>query len=314
MTEEFEAVKQRNLWLDALERLVRNKTAMLGLLIALVVMFTAAFAPLITPKNYLKTDIDHIGEGPSGRNLAGTDLIGRDMLSRLIMGARTAMLVAFMVTVISVGLGVVLGAIAAYVGRWVDEAIMRVADVLFSFPTLLLAAFLSVSVRRPIVEWVGQIQQKTDWGFLQQTYFIDYLVLFGALSMVWWPGYARLIRGQILSLRERDFIRAQEALAMPTSNIIIKHLIPNALAPIVVATTLSIGEVMLAEATLSFLGVGIQPPEASWGNMISDGNHNWQVHPWVMAAPGLTLAIAFFGFNYLGDGLNDALNPRQIRR
>jgi peptide/nickel transport system permease protein len=314
LTEEFEEVKQRSLWIDALERLVRNKTAVFGLMVALIVIFLAIFGPYITPRDYLRIDIDRISEPPSRDYWLGSDQVGRDILSRLMHSARTAVFVAIVVLSISTVIGVALGAIAAYARGWIDDGIMRLTDVVFSFPDLLLAAFLSVTVRTPVVKWVATLQTRTQWGFLDETIYLDYLIMFGALSLVGWAGYCRLIRGQILSLRERDFIRAVVALGVPNREVIRKHLVPNAMAPIMVSLTLSVGGVMLSEASLSFLGLGIQPPGASWGNMINEGRRVWRTAPHLVAMPGITLAIVVFGFNFLGDGINDAMNPRQIRR
>jgi peptide/nickel transport system permease protein len=229
-------------------------------------------------------------------------------------GARTAVFVAVVVLTISTVMGVALGSLAAYAGGWVDDMIMRVTDVTLSFPDLLLAAFLSVAVRNPVIDFVARLEARTHWAILEQTIFLDYLMLFGALAAVGWAGKARLIRGQVLSLREQEFIRAVQALGTPTWMIIRKHLIPNAIAPVIVSMTIQVGSTMLSEASLSFLGLGIQPPGASWGNMVSEGLVFWTRDPHLVYIPGIVLAVAVFGFNFLGDGLNDAMNPRQIRR
>ena len=310
----LEAVKQRSLWVDALERVARNKMAMTGLIIAVVAVIIAIFAPLLAPYDYLKPDVTAVNQGPSREHWMGTDQIGRDMMSRLMWGARTALLVAVVVLALSNLVGVMLGAIAAYVGGVVDDVIMRLADMTMSWPDLLLAAFLATVVRRPVVEWIADLQRSTGWSILGNTLVIDYLVMFGALSVIQWALVARLMRGQILSLREQDFIRAERALGVSDWLIIRRHLIPNAMAPIIVGITVNVGGVMLAEASLSFLGLGIQPPGASWGNMIQSSLSVWRLHPHLIFMPGLTLAIIVFGFNFLGDGINDALNPRQIKR
>ena len=312
--EEFEFVKQRSLWLDGLERLIRNKTAMFGLFIVVFIIFLAAFGPVLAPKDYLRTNIYRIAEGPSRDYYFGTDLIGRDVLSRLMHGARTALFAAAITIILGNLIGISAGAIAGYFRGIVDDFIMRVTDVLFSFPDLLFAAFLSTALRRPVVEMLGSLRNQTGWEILDQTIFVDYMLLFGALAMVNWSGVARLIRGQVLSLREQDFIRAEVALGIPNRLVIRKHLVPNAIAPIIVAVSSGIGGILLLESSLSFLGLGIQPPAASWGDMINTALPLWRIHPWLIIVPGATLSIAVFGFNYLGDGLNDALNPRQIRR
>ena len=312
--EDFEYVKQRSLWLDAFERLIRNKAAMMGLFISVAILFVGVFGGWLAPKDYLRTNIYRVAEPPNSDFWLGTDLVGRDVLSRLMHGARTAVFVAVVTIVIGNAIGISVGALAGYMGGKIDDLIMRITDVLFSFPDLLLAAFLSTSVRRPVVEAVGRLYNQTGWGILKETIFLDYIILFGALAMVNWSGIARLIRGQVLSLREQEFIRAEVALGMPRWVVIRRHLIPNAMAPVIVAMSLSVGSVMLSESSLSFLGLGIQPPGASWGNMIQNNLALWRIHPWLVAIPGVTLSIAVFGFNFLGDGLNDALDPRQIRR
>lgn len=312
--EDFEFVKQRNLWLDALERLIRNRTAMFGLFIVVVIVFTAIFGSLLAPKDYLRTNISNIAGGPSTEYWLGTDLVGRDVLSRIMHGARTAVFAATITVVLGNVIGITLGALAGYLRGIIDDFIMRITDVLFSFPDFLFAAFLSASLRTPVVKLLGQLKNKTGWEFLDQTIFLDYMILFGALAMVNWSGVARMVRGQVLSLREQDFVRAEIALGMPTWLVIRKHLIPNSIAPVVVGISGGIGSVLLLESSLSFLGLGIQPPAASWGDMINTALPLWRLHPWLVLIPGGALAIAVFGFNYLGDGINDALNPRQIQR
>ena len=312
--EDFEFVKQRSLWLDALERLIRNRAAMVGLFICTLIIFIAMFGSVLAPKDYLRTNISNIAGGPTTENWLGTDLVGRDVLSRLMHGTRTAVFAAAITVVLGNFIGITLGALAGYLRGLVDDLIMRVTDILFSFPDFLFAAFLSASLRTPVVKLLAQLKQKTGWEFLDQTIFIDYMLLFGALAMVNWSGTARLVRGQILSLREHDFVRAEIALGMPTWLIIRKHLIPNSIAPVIVGISSGIGGILLLESSLSFLGLGIQPPAASWGDMINTALPLWRQFPWLVLLPGGTLAIAVFGFNYLGDGINDALNPRQIQR
>jgi ABC-type dipeptide/oligopeptide/nickel transport system permease subunit len=315
--EDFEEVKQRSLWLDAFERLVRNKTAVFGMIVVGFILFLAVFGSVLAPKDYLETFMrsgSKPHDGPSSEYWLGTDKVGRDILSRLMHGARTAVFAAAITVILGQAIGITMGAVAGYFRGVVDDIIMRIVDVLFSFPDFLFAAFLSASIRTPIVKLMGDLKQQTDWGILDETIFIDYIILFGALAMVNWSGTARLIRGQILSLREQDFIRAEIALGIPTWLIIRKHLIPNSIAPLVVGISGGIGGILLLESSLSFFGLGIQPPAASWGDMINTALPQWRLYPWEVLMPGLLLGTAVFGFNYLGDGLNDALNPRQIRR
>lgn len=314
LIEDDQGGKQRSLWVDALERLIRNRAAMVGLIISIILIIIALIGPYVAPHDYIRTDISNIAAPPNGANWFGTDLIGRDIFSRILHSVRTAIFVVVVVVSISAVLGIALGAAAAYLGKWVDDGIMRLTDVVLAFPDLLLVIFVSLTVRQPFVAWLNGIYQRMGWEFLQNTLFLDYLIVFGALALVSWPGYARLIRGQILSLREQDFIRAQVALGVPDRTIIFRHLVPNSIAPVIVSMSIGIGGIILLESSLSFLGFGIQPPGASWGSMITENLIEWRVHPHLVLMPGLTLAIAVIGFNFLGDGLNDALNPRQIRR
>ena len=214
------------------------------------------------------------------------------------MTAAAAVFVAVLVSFISNVLGVVLGAMAAYFGKVVDDIIMRVADITFAFPDLLLAAFISSSARRPVIDFADKVREATGWQVLENTVFIDYTMVFGALAIVSLAGVARLIRGKVLSLREQDFIRAEVALGATGWRIIRKHLIPNSIAPVIVSISAGFGGVMLLESSLSFLGLGIQPPGASWGNMVSSNMDKWRAYPLLVAIPGVVLAIAVFGFNF----------------
>lgn len=307
---EFEELEERNIWLDAFDRLRRNKLAMVGLAIAILLILVAIFGPLLAPYGYNETDLGNIEGRPSSEHLLGTDQIGRDILSRLMYGARTAVLVATLTSVITTVLGIILGAAAAYLGGWVETLIMRVIDVLMAFPHLLLAIFVNATIKLPVQKWLENVAIQTGWRFLADTTMIDYLIVFGALSIVGWPGMARLIRGQVLSLRSRDYVVAARALGIRTQGVLVRHIIPNALGPIVVSVTVGFGGAMMAESSLSYLGIGVQPPGASWGRMISESLGRWRYAPHLVLMPGLTLAIVIFAFNFLGDGLNDALNPR----
>ena len=213
--EDFEEVKQRSLWLDAFERLVRNKTAVFGMVVVGIILFLAVFGSVLAHKDYLETFMrsgSKPHDGPSSEYWLGTDKVGRDILSRLMHGARTAVFAAAITIILGQAIGITMGAIAGYFKGVVDDIIMRIVDVLFSFPDFLFAAFLSASIRTPIVKLMGDLKQQTGWEILDETIFIDYIILFGALAMVNWSGTARLIRGQILSLREQDFIPGRDSL------------------------------------------------------------------------------------------------------
>jgi peptide/nickel transport system permease protein len=305
--------KPRSLWRDAFRRLIRNRMSMISLVIVFLLLFIAAFGPALSPYDYTRQDIYNTNEPPSIEHLLGTDELGRDMLSRLMWGARTALEVALISQGLSYGVGALLGAISAYSSSTVDSVIMRIADIFMSFPHLLLAVFVSATIRRPVSDAFYNLYRQTGIEVFHDTVMLDYLIVFGALALANWPWAARLIRGQILSLRELDYVMAARASGATTWQIIRWHLIPNALGPIIVGFTAGFGGAMLAESSLSYLGVGIRPPGASWGAMINESLIDWRIHPYLVAMPGLALAICVFAFNLFGDGLNDALNPRSSK-
>lgn len=308
---EAQSLKTRGFWSDAFRRLVRNRLSMVGLIIFLLLAVTAAFGPYIAPYPYMLQNLDRVAEGPSLDYLLGTDDLGRDMLSRIMWGARTAGIVAIISTVFSLTLGVVLGGVAAYMGSWADWLISRAIDVTMSIPQLLFASLVAATFRKPVADWVDMMYGRTGLEFFATPTYVDLIVVFGALALIQWPGYARLIRGQILSLREKEFVEAARAVGVSQLTVLLRHLIPNALGPLIVAVTFGFGGAIVAESGLSFLGVGVQPPQASWGAMIRDNALSWRYRPWLVAVPGVTIAIVSLGINFLGDGLNDALNPRQ---
>ncbi len=305
--------KTRSLWSDAWRSLRRNRAAMVGLCIVLLAVAIAIIGSAIAPQDPYRQDLDNLKALPSRAHWLGTDQLGRDYFSRILAGARTALLVGMTVTLVSSLIGVLLGAAAAFWGGWADLLINRLSDMVQAFPRLLLAAFVNAMAKPPFQNALAWLAGLTGFTGLTETVLVDYVVVLGALALVLWPGYARLIRGQILSLRERDFIIAVRATGAPARRIILQHLIPNAIGPVIIAITVGFGEAMLLESSLSYLGIGIQPPGASWGQMISESLDQWRYAPHLVAVPGIVLAIAVLGFNLLGDGLNDALDPRRRR-
>jgi ABC-type dipeptide/oligopeptide/nickel transport system permease subunit len=307
-------VRQRSLWGDAFRRLIRNRLSLVGLVIFIVMVVCAVAGPVLAPYPYQEQDLLHVAEGPTWTHLFGTDDLGRDMFSRILWGARTAGIVAISATSLSLILGVLLGALAAYRGGWVEVVVSRVIDIAQSIPDLLFAAMVAATVRQPTGNLFEWLYAKTSLSMFRSTAYADYIVVFGALSLIHWPGYARLIRGQILSLREKEYVAAARSVGLTSRQILTRHLLPNAMGPIVVQITFGFAGAIIAESGLSFLGVGIQPPQASWGAMINDNRMSWAFRPWLTVIPGVVLAVVALGINFLGDGLNDALNPRQGRR
>jgi peptide/nickel transport system permease protein len=306
--------RARSPWRSALNRLFANRMAIVGLVIVVGFTLLAIVGQAVAPKDPLYQDLFRIAEGPSSDYWFGTDELGRDLFSRILYGARTALLVATLVTLISAGIGAIVGVVSAYSGGWVDSALMRVADLLLAFPPFLLAAFLNATLRPPVARNIEDFSEWSGIGFLANREVVDFIVVFGSLAAISWSGYARLIRGQVLSLREREFIEAARSIGAPTRTILMRHLLPNSIAPIIVAVSVNYGNAILSESALSYLGIGIQPPTPSWGQMINANIDQWRYYPHLVLIPGGVLALLILGFNFLGDGIADALNPRQSTR
>ena len=303
--------KQYNLFKDAMGRLMANKLAMAGMIVVILVILIALIGPLVTPYDFLSQDLNYRNKAPSAAHWFGTDDLGRDVLSRVIYGARTAVIVAISVTVLSYIIGIVLGSLAGYLGGKVDAFVVWLIDVFMSIPSLLLVIVVNVSVKPVLVNWMDAKFLETQNQFFRNTTWVDFAIVFGSLALIKWPKAARIIRGQILSIKNKNYVVAARALGVPTSKIIKRYIIPNSIGPFIVSISSTLGEAMVLESSFSFLGVGVKPPIPSWGNMISDGLRVWQVYPHILAAPALVLAIVTISFSFLGDGLNDALNPRQ---
>jgi ABC-type dipeptide/oligopeptide/nickel transport system permease subunit len=288
-------------------RLRRDKVAMVALGIVVVAVLIAIFAPLIVnatgapQPNVQNSDLlDDFGSpsGPSAHNWLGVDQRGRDVFSRVVYGTRISLLVAFISTAIVVVIGVVLGLIAGYYRGWVDSLLTRAIDVMLAFPVLLLAIGLGVACAD---------------GCLSNTIKPGLTVVVTVIALSLWPYMARIVRGQVLSLREKEFVEAARSLGASNSRIIFREILPNLVAPIIVYSTILIPQVILFEAALSFLGIGIDPGTPSWGSMISDAVGVFDVAWWFMTFPGLALLLTVLAFNLVGDGLQDALNPRTAK-
>ncbi len=299
-----------SLWRDAWYRLRRNRLAVFGLGIVVLLAFTALFGPYLTPFDFLSQNLDARNMAPSLTHLFGTDDLGRDVFSRVVYGTRTAFLVAIVVTAIAVVIGVTLGAMAGFFGGWLDRIVMWLTDMTMSIPNLLLVVVINASLKSPISMWMESRYLATLNPFYRETIWVDFLLVFGSMALISWPPYARLVRAQVLSIRSRPYITAAQALGLTNRIILMRYVVPNALGPLIVAVSAGLGTAMVLESAFSFLGVGVNPPTPSWGNMISDGLRVWQHYPHLLAAPAAVLGLASVAFSFLGDGLNDALNPR----
>jgi len=293
-------------------RILTNPPAALGALVIVLVLFTAIFAPVLAPHPYDRQNLDAARQAPSAQYPLGTDDLGRDMLSRMIWGARSAVFVIFMVTVLSLSIGLPLGALAGYFGGWVDAVIMRIADILFAFPGLLFVFFIAATIKPGILQWARSV----GLADLARSGYLDYAVVIIALGVIGWAGLARLVRAQVMTIKEREFVIGAHAIGVPTWLVIMRHILPNSIAPIIVALSMGMGDIALSEGYLSFLGIGLQPPAPSWGNIIADhAGRYWRKFPemiWLVLIPGLVLAAVVFAFNFFGDGLNEALNPEVV--
>jgi ABC-type dipeptide/oligopeptide/nickel transport system permease subunit len=302
--------KGRSQWGELWRRLRRNRPAVVGLIIAALLYVTALFAPGLAPYGYDEQNLDAVEQPPSWAYPLGTDEVGRDLLSRIIWGTRSAAFVSITVTLVNLAMGIPLGILAGYSHGWVDTLIMRLADILFAFPGLLFVLFIAATIKPSLIAWV----KSTGLRELARSGYVDYLVVIVALGLVGWPGLARLVRGQILSLKEQEFIVGARAIGASTWRIMFRHLLPNALPPLIVAISMGIGGIILSESTLSLLGIGLQPPNPSWGAMIYSNYRYWRTRPHLVIVPGLVLAAVVFAFNFLGDGLNEVLNPHLDQR
>jgi ABC-type dipeptide/oligopeptide/nickel transport system permease subunit len=271
-------------------RLWRDTRARIGLIVVVLLLLAAILAPVLARHDPVRVDLLRQFMPPSTEHWMGTDVQGRDVWARLVYGARISLAVGLISQSIALAIGLTLGLIAGYYGRWIDDLVMRLADITLAFPTLLL-----------LIAMVAALQPSL-------------LVVFVTVGIVGWAGMARLVRGQVLVVRQLEYVHAARALGMPDRRIITRHVLPNVIAPVVIATTLGMAGAIMAEAALSFLGLGVQPPTPSWGAMIADGRDLSQLRssPWTSLFPGLAIGVTVLGFNLLGDALRDALDPRSV--
>ena len=281
-----QAEKGTSLWADAWVRLKKNKLAVFGLCVVLFLIVVAILTPWIAPYGYEEQNLDLGATPPSAAHWLGTDLFGRDLLTRLMYGGRISLAVGLIATSVALVIGVAWGTIAGYIGGRTDAVMMRIVDALYALPFIIFIILLMVVFGRSL------------------------LLLFLAIGAVEWLTMARIVRSQVLTIRSQEYIEAARAMGLSTPRILWKHVVPNSLGPIIVYATLTVPQVMLLEAFLSFLGLGIQPPQSSWRLLISYGAEVMEDYPWLLIFPGLALSITLFALNFLGDGLRDALDPK----
>lgn len=298
-------------FIEVFKELIRSKLTVFGFVVVATLFLTGIFAPWIAPSHYREQNLDEAGQSPSLEHILGTDRLGRDIFSRVIWGARTASFVVVVTLALGTPVGILLGAIAGYFGGIVDTVVMRIADILFAFPGMLLIFFLAATLG-PRIDALARSTELLDP--LVKSGYIDYMVVIASLSLIGWAGMARLVRSQFLSIKERDYVDAARGLGTSNWRVIFRHILPNAISPIIVSLSMAAGGVILSEAFLSFLGIGIRPPNPSWGAMIFTNYSFWRTRPMLVWVPGLIIGVIILAFNFLGDGLNRALNPFSKRR
>ena len=279
-------MNNQSLWSDAYRRLINNKAAVISACILAILILAAVFAPFLASHSYAYQNLELGATPPSPEYLLGTDTLGRDLLSRILYGARVSLLVGFVATAVALVIGVTWGIVAGYFGGRVDSVMMRIVDVLYGLPFIIFIILLMVIFGRNI--WL----------------------LFMAIGAVEWLTMARIVRGQVINIKNQEYVMAAQAMGVPNIRLFRKHIFPNILGPIAVYATLTIPQVMLLEAFLSFLGLGVQPPMSSWGTLIRYGVESMEEFSWLLIYPALTFTITLFALNFFGDGLRDALDPK----
>ena len=297
----------------SIRRLFRKKLSVACLFIILIMYGAGIFAPLVAPYGYNDQDLTKVKQGPSFSNPLGTDRLGRDMLTRVIFSLRTTVIITVISLITgSLLLGITLGLMAGYFGRWVDGIIMRIGEVTASFPDIFLVLIIVATVKPRILTWVHNFEDSTGIDWIVRLGIVDYLVISLALAAFSWFGMARLVRGQVLQVRENQYVEASRAIGSSTLRILTIHVLPNVISPVIVSISAGLAGIATAEIVLSWLGIGIQPPTPSLGVMIFE-NGNISVlrsDPHLTLVPSGVLVVLLFTFNLLGDGINDAFNPR----
>lgn len=307
--------KRRSLWGDAWYRLIRNKASVAGMVIIIVFLIIAFFAPVFATQNPLEihqgayyTPPVWIEKGVNGKAsnpdyILGTDTLGRDVLARVIYGARVSMVVGFVPTIIILIVGTIIGLVSGYYGGLLDNILMRITDIVWSFPDLLFFIIIMISLRDT---WIGELLN-------------GLFLLFVALALVGWVGDARVVRGQVLSLKEKEFVEAARCIGAKDSRIMFRHILPNSLGPIIILGAMTIPGMIITEATLGYLGLGMRMPSdpanlpffvTSWGTLMNEGQQAIHAQPWLLLAPAICVSLVVLAFTFLGDGLRDALDPR----
>ena len=314
-----ERLPSRGFWRAAWARFRKRRLAFVGLIIISFIYLLGIFAPVISTHDYRAIDLRRTQQGPSAENWFGTDRAGRDLYTRVVWGIQTTVIITIATFITgSLFLGVTMGLVSGYFRGWIDAVIMRVGEVISAFPDILLIILLAATLKPRIVDIARNIEDSTGVSGLVSSGIVDYIVIGIALLPLSWFGMMRLVRGQVLALREAEYIQAARAMGMTTPKILFRHILPNVVSPVIVSVSFGIGAIALAEVVLSFFGLGVQPPRPSLGVMIGDvtartGSGSVSVlrdHPEQLLAPIIVVWLLIFCWNIVGDALNDVLNPR----
>jgi len=304
-----EGEKGTSLWRDAWHRLSKNRAAMFSFWLLIAIVLLSFVGPLFA-QSPTEINIKNDSASPSWDHWFGTDQLGRDLLSRVLYGGRISLLVGLVATGVAVIIGVVYGAIAGYAGGRLDAAMMRLVDMLFALPFLVLVMLFSMVVNEPAANLTEWVIATTGWERDSVSPITTLVPLFIAIGFIGWLTIARIVRSQVMSYKKQEFVEAAVSLGLSRTRILFRHIVPNIIGPVIVYTTLAVPGVMLLEAVLSFLGLGVKPPNSSWGSLIKEGADRMETNVWLLLFPSLFFSATLLALNFLGDGLRDALDPK----
>lgn len=310
------AVKSQgsSLWQDAWHRLSKNRPALVSLGILILVLlacFLGPFLPFV--KDPTTINLQNPVANPSGTHWFGTDQLGRDLFSRVLSGGQVSLLVGLVATGVAVVIGVIYGAISGYVGGTVDSVLMRLVDIMFALPFLVLVILFALVVDEPASKFTTWIIDTTGWPRDRVAPITTLIPLFIAIGAIGWLTIARIVRAQVMAVKNLEFVEAAVSLGLSQARILFRHILPNVIGPVIVYTTLAVPGIMLLESVLSFLGLGVKPPNSSWGILIKEGADRMEISPYLLLFPSLFFATTLFALNFLGDGLRDALDPKSSK-
>jgi oligopeptide transport system permease protein len=303
-----------SLWQDAWHRLSKNKPALVSLGVLVVIILACFFGPFLPfVKSPSAISLENVVSPPSGEYWFGTDQLGRDVFSRVLYGGQVSLLVGFVATAVAVIIGVIYGAISGYVGGMTDSIMMRFVDIMFALPFLVLVILFALVVDVPSSDFTTWVIETTGWERDRVAPITTLIPLFIAIGAIGWLTIARIVRAQVMNVKNLEFVEAAISLGLSRPRILFRHILPNVIGPIIIYTTLAVPGIMLLESVLSFLGLGVKPPNSSWGILIKEGADRMEITPYLLLFPSLFFATTLFALNFLGDGLRDALDPKSSK-